>query len=187
MTTKIVQESFLVSLPPEDQCRFLRRKKNVQQTWRAVEFGLDVEAMRIFYKTLFERYPSLKPMFSKTDMEKQAKKLFDVVRVVVRLLDDFDTLVPVLKDLGVKHARMYGVKREHYDAVIECFMSVLTGYVCSQWPTDMAGSLWSVDVADAWAWALTFIGNTMADAADEDADEADAQAYWDNHGSREGL
>jgi hypothetical protein len=39
---------------------------------------------------------------------------------------------------------------------------------------------WAFDVADAWEWALTFIGGTMADAADEEVarirDDEEARA-----------
>jgi hypothetical protein len=39
---------------------------------------------------------------------------------------------------------------------------------------------WIFDVTDAWEWALTFIGKTMADAADEEIarirDEDEARA-----------
>jgi hypothetical protein len=38
---------------------------------------------------------------------------------------------------------------------------------------------WALDVRDAWEWALTFIGDTMADAGEEEMarvrDEAEAR------------
>ena len=154
-------------LASEERGRLARRKELVQQTWRAVELGLDVQATRQFYVRLFEKYPEIKPLFGNVDMELQAKKLYEVIKVAVRFLDNMDQLVPTLKDLGVRHARCYSVKREHYDAVTDTFIRVLNEFIFSQWNRGIEGSIWLLDVADAWAWVLTFIGNTMADAADE--------------------
>lgn len=152
-----------------EQERFERRKALIQQTWRAVEFGLDVEATRLFYDKLFRQYPSVIPMFASADMEAQATKLFEVVRVAVRLLDNVEQLVPILQDMGVRHARSYGVERAHYGAVTEVFVEVFNEYIRGTMPTQLAcGSMarWSLEVAEAWQWVLTLIGKTMADAAD---------------------
>jgi len=161
-------DSFVVELAPEDWDRLARRKELVRQTWRAVELGLDVRATRQFYVKLFQKYPEIKPHFNNVNMELQAKKLHEVFKVAVRFLDNMDQLVPTLKDLGIRHARCYGVKREHYDAVTDSFIRVLNELVFCDWKQGLEGSIRLLDIADAWSWVLTFIGNTMADAADED-------------------
>lgn len=47
---------------------------------------------------------------------------------------------------------------------------------------------WALDVADAWEWALDFIGGTMADAADEPLarirDDEDARALVQEEAKR---
>lgn len=144
------------------------KKKLVQQTWRAVELGLDVRATVAFYNRLFEKYPDTVAMFEGANMELQAKKLYEVLQVAVRCLDSLDALVPVLEDLGERHAIAYGVKREHYDAVTDVFIEVLNNYISANWEQSFQfHGLWKIQVAEAWAWVLTLVGKTMADAADK--------------------
>jgi hemoglobin-like flavoprotein len=144
-----------------------QRKRWIRQTWHAVEHGLDVHATEAFYQRLFVRYPETRDMFRECNMQLQAQKLYEVLRVAVRFLDQFDALVPTLQELGERHAQHYGVIREHYHATTIVFIEVLTTYILySQWPAGLA-DLWRDEVADAWTWLLDLIGTTMADAADE--------------------
>jgi hemoglobin-like flavoprotein len=168
MHTKINPDRYLPikTMSAEEESRLQHRKKMIQQTWRAVEFGLDVDCTRIFYTELFRKYPSVQPMFQHSNMEVQAQKLYEVIRVAVRFLDNVQELIPVLQDLGMRHAKHYGVLREHYDAVTEVFISVLNNYILAELDCGNAG-IWAMEVADAWHWVLTFIGNTMADAGDQ--------------------
>jgi hemoglobin-like flavoprotein len=143
---------------------FERRKRTIQSSWNAVRIGLDVKASKLFYDRLFDKYPCVRPMFKK-DMTLQYNKLFQAVSLAVRFLDNVEELVPVLQELGVRHAG-YGVVRAHYEAVTECFLWTLNTYIVSQMPNNNAIH-WLFDITDAWEWALTFIGGIMADAADE--------------------
>jgi hemoglobin-like flavoprotein len=147
-----------------------RRKTLVKQSWRAVEFGLGGEATVAFYELLFARFPSVKPLFAGTTTEVQAEKLYAVLRVAIRSLDDLDALVPVLQEMGVRHAISYGVVREHYGAVTQVFIELLHQFIGSQWSESMrmsgATCRYMVEVADAWTWVLNLIGGVMADAAD---------------------
>jgi hemoglobin-like flavoprotein len=118
----------------------------------------------MFYDRLFEQFPFVRSMFP-DNMEAQYRKLFNAVSLVVKCLDDVEALAPVLKDLGVRHAG-YGVVRAHYEAVTECFLWTLNSYIFAMMPGNNAIA-WVLDIADAWDWALTFIGTIMADAADE--------------------
>jgi hemoglobin-like flavoprotein len=170
----------------DEESLFDKRKKVIQVTWKSIEFGLNVEATKIFYDRLFQEFPSVRPMF-KDDMNSQYEKLYRTVSLAVRFLDNVDELVPFLQDLGVRHGK-YGVVRAHYEAVTECFLWTLNNYVRSHLP---AGSgmaiLWTFDVMDAWEFALTFIGTTMADAAEEatrqEIDEAEAKAFCSEESS----
>jgi hemoglobin-like flavoprotein len=141
-----------------------RRKAVIKSTWRAVQFGLDAKATEVFYTRLFDQYPGVRDLFPE-DMNTQYKKLYDAVSLVVQCIDSPDDLVPALSDLGVRHAH-YGVVREYYSAVTDCFLWTLNSYIFSSMPNNNALQ-WLFDVADAWEWALTFIGGIMADAADE--------------------
>eukprot|EP00980_Cylindrotheca_fusiformis_P012420 scaffold3046_cov105-Cylindrotheca_fusiformis.AAC.19 len=143
---------------------FERRKATIQKSWRAVQFGLDVKATQIFYDRLFDQYPEVRPMFQ-NDMKVQYRKLYSAVSLAVKSLDNVDALLPVLKDLGRKHAK-YGVLRPHYAAVCDCFLYTMNSYIFSQMPQGCAIQ-YALEVSDSWEWVLTFIGNIMADAADE--------------------
>ena len=149
------------------------RKTIVKTSWRAIQFALNEEATKVFYKRLFEEYPSVRPMF-KDDMASQYKKLYDAVSLAVKCLDDLETLVPVLQDLGRRHAK-WGVVRDHYEAVVDCFLWTLNTFIFTHMPATNAIK-YAFDVADAWEWALLLIGTTMADAADEGAAEQEAAA-----------
>eukprot|EP00339_Tiarina_fusa_P025175 CAMPEP_0117040092 /NCGR_PEP_ID=MMETSP0472-20121206/28086_1 /TAXON_ID=693140 ORGANISM="Tiarina fusus, Strain LIS" /NCGR_SAMPLE_ID=MMETSP0472 /ASSEMBLY_ACC=CAM_ASM_000603 /LENGTH=167 /DNA_ID=CAMNT_0004750743 /DNA_START=120 /DNA_END=623 /DNA_ORIENTATION=+ len=151
--------------PTEDdeQQLFEHRKRIVKTSWRAIQFALDEKATKVFYDRLFSEYPSVRPMF-KDDMTAQYKKLYAAVSLAVKCLDDLEALVPVLQELGVRHAT-YGVVREHYDAVVDCFLWTLNTFIFSQMPAHNAIN-YAFDVADSWEWTLLLIGTTMADAAD---------------------
>ena len=78
----------------------------VQRTF-AVIVPIADDAAALFYRRLFEIDPSLRPMF-KDDMTEQRKKLMQMLTAAVKGLPRLDRLVPVVEDLGRRHAR-YGV------------------------------------------------------------------------------
>jgi len=86
----------------------------VQSSFKKV-VPISEQAAEIFYSKLFERNPSVKPLF-KGDMKEQGKKLMTMIGTAVNGLTRLDTIVPVVQKLGRDHAG-YGVKDEHYDDV----------------------------------------------------------------------
>jgi len=83
-----------------EEVLFESRKATVQSTWKAVEDSLSVDATKLFYKKLFETYPSVIPLFAHADMDAQAEKLYKTVGLAVKYLEDVDGLIPVLEELG---------------------------------------------------------------------------------------
>eukprot|EP00578_Thalassiosira_sp_NH16_P021386 CAMPEP_0181099768 /NCGR_PEP_ID=MMETSP1071-20121207/12834_1 /TAXON_ID=35127 /ORGANISM="Thalassiosira sp., Strain NH16" /LENGTH=429 /DNA_ID=CAMNT_0023182449 /DNA_START=87 /DNA_END=1376 /DNA_ORIENTATION=- len=157
----------------DDDALFETRKHAIQTTWKAVEDSLGVAATELFYKHLFEEYPDVRSMFPDGDMKEQAEKLFKTVTLAVDYLKDVPSLLPILADLGGKHAA-WDVKPEHYDAVGECLIWTLkTGL----------GDAWTDEVADAWVWVYQIIAKTMSDAGEEaraaKADKKDVQFTGD--------
>src|SRR5690349_20422605 len=73
------------------------------------------DAASLFYRRLFELDPSLQAMF-RGDMREQRKKLMQMLTAAVKGLNHLDRLVPVVEDLGRRHAG-YGVADQHYDTV----------------------------------------------------------------------
>ena len=89
--------------------------QRVQESWEQVLPIADVAA-RLFYARLFELDPSLRSLFTATDMPEQRKKLMQMITVAVRGLRRLDELVPAVEALGRRHVG-YGVQDHHYETV----------------------------------------------------------------------
>ena len=109
-----------------------------------------------FYERLFERYPSVQPMFAHLDMVEQRKKLVASLALIVGNLRKPDALGDYLGTLGRRHGEI-GAVPAHYDAVGENLLAVLQ---------EIAGDAWTPEVAQAWAAAYGAIQTTMIEAAD---------------------
>jgi len=113
-------------------------------------------AADLFYQRLFELDPSLRLMF-KADLKPQKAKLIQTLSAVVRWLHHLEKLVPVVEDLGRRHAG-YGVRDEHYHTVGAALL----------WTLEQGlGELYTPDVAEAWAAAYTLLAGVMQKAATE--------------------
>lgn len=96
----------------------------VRENWDLLRGDLQ-GAGDLFYATLFEMHPSLKTgVFGKTDVKFQALRLMQMIDGAIRLLDDTETLVSVLLQLGERHIK-YGTKPEHYPAVGGALLATL--------------------------------------------------------------
>ncbi|EME31245.1 nitric oxide dioxygenase [Galdieria sulphuraria] len=98
----------------------------VQQSWNKLE---DRQYLigEAFYHSLFETYPSVKPLF-RSDMEKQKRLLIHMINKGVKLLNDIDKLESALSSLGKRHIK-YGVKEEHFPCVGETLLKVLKQFL----------------------------------------------------------
>lgn len=115
-------------------------------------------AAEIFYANLFEADPRLRHLFT-TDMAEQGRKLMLTLRTAVHGLNDLDSLVPIVRDLGVRHAG-YGVKIEHYDTVGAALLRTLEQGL---------GEHFTAEVKHAWAAAFKLLSSVMIDAGHEQA------------------
>jgi hemoglobin-like flavoprotein len=131
------------------------QKRLVQDT-----FGLVVPiaptAAALFYQRLFEIDPALRPMF-KGDIGEQGKKLMQALALAVKSLDRPEALMPVLQDLGRRHAR-YGVTDAHYDTVGAALIWTLEKGL---------GERFTADVREAWVAVYQVVATTMKVAATE--------------------
>ena len=129
------------------------QRKLVQSTFAAIVPIADDAAM-LFYQRLFEIAPELRAMF-RSDMTEQRKKLMQMLTAAVKGLDRLEQLVPVVEDLGRRHAG-YGVEDRHYDTVGEALL----------WTLEMGlGAAFTADVKDAWATVYEVLATTMKNAA----------------------
>src|SRR5262245_50218198 len=108
----------------------------------------DVAAL--FYRRLFEIDPSLESMF-KGDMAAQRRKLMVMLTAAVKGLPRLDRLIPVLQDLGRRHAD-YGVDDRHYETVGEALLWTLEKGL---------GPEFTPEVRDAWTTVYGVLASTM--------------------------
>src|ERR1044072_8905134 len=86
----------------------------VQLSWRKV-LPIKDAAAELFYLKLFELDPQIRALFT-GDLEEQGAKLAQMILAAVRGLDRLGALLPVVRDLGMRHVA-YGVSDEHYGTV----------------------------------------------------------------------
>jgi hemoglobin-like flavoprotein len=133
----------------------LTQKTLVQESFARIAPIAD-DAAALFYRRLFEIDPSLRQMF-RGDMTEQRKKLMQMLTAAVKGLDRLDQLVPVVQELGRRHAA-YGVADAHYDTVGSALLWTLeTGL----------GALFTPETREAWATVYGLLATTMRDAARE--------------------
>ncbi len=125
----------------------------VQDSWQKV-VPIAPQAAEIFYNTLFEMDPSLKPLF-KGDITEQGKKLMAMLDTAVKLLKEPEKLLPAVEKLGIGHVK-YGVKTEHYDTVGAALLKTLEIGL---------GDEFTTPVKRAWAAVYKTLSTTMINAA----------------------
>jgi len=132
------------------------QKTLVKQTWRKVAPTADTAA-GLFYDRLFEIDATTRPLFKTTNLPEQRRKLVQALTIVVHGLDHAETLVPILADLGRRHAQ-YGVVDDHYDTVGAALL----------WTLEQGlGSEWSLEVKAAWSSAYALLTDVMREGARE--------------------
>jgi len=133
------------------------QKTLVVNTWKAVEPIADTAAT-LFYNRLFELDPSLRSLF-KPDLGEQKRKLMQTIGFAVSSLGNLETLVPVVQQLGKRHAG-YHVKDKDYATVGAALL----------WTLEQGlGPAFTPEVKAAWTEVYTVLSNTMMAAAKEAA------------------
>ena len=110
-------------------------------------------AGEIFYQRLFELDPGARQLFW-GDMQHQGKALFLMLEMIVKSLDIQDKIVPLLFDLGKRHA-MYGVRDRNYQPFEQALMDTLSSII---------GDEFTQDVRNAWRAAFAFLADIMREA-----------------------
>jgi hemoglobin-like flavoprotein len=132
----------------------------VQRTF-AVVAPLADDVAALFYRRLFEIDPSLQSMF-RGDMTAQRRKLMVMLTAAVKGLPRLDRLVPVLQDLGRRHAD-YGVIESHYETVGNALIWTLEKGL---------GPDFTPEVREAWTTVYGVLAATMKAGAEERLAEA---------------
>lgn len=113
------------------------------------------ELMDTFYGLLFERYPSVRPLFP-SDMSKQKQHLTAAVALVVKHAGNLAALEPALMEMGARHVG-YGAKPEHYPLVGATMLDALER---------VAGPAWNATLREDWGWALNAVAAAMVKGAE---------------------
>jgi hemoglobin-like flavoprotein len=112
-----------------------------------------IEVAEYFYADLFARDPGLRPMFP-VAMAKQHEVLLAALAQIVSSVDDPDTLVPFLRDLG-RHHHGFGVTEDHYAPVGASLLATLAYF---------SGPEWNEDLERDWTAAYGLVAKVMTEA-----------------------
>lgn len=135
----------------------LKQKELVQSSFQKVA-PIAETAAEIFYTRLFEIAPEVKPLF-KGDMKVQGEKLMTMIGTAVVGLDNLDSIVPAVQNLGKNHVS-YGVEDAHYDKVGAALIYTLGKGL---------GDDFTEEVKEAWTTVYGVLASVMKEAAAEAA------------------
>lgn len=119
------------------------------------------QAAALFYRTLFEQAPELRPLF-RGDLDSQGRRLMEMIGAAVRLLEHPQSLLPVLAQLGARHAG-YGVRPGDYRKVGQALMTTLS---------QALGDDFDEPTREAWGAMYALVSTTMIAAAAADRQAA---------------
>ena len=129
----------------------------VQNSWEQV-LPIADDAAQLFYGRLFELDPSLRALFSHSDMAEQRKKLMQMITVAVRGLARLNELVPAVEALGRRHVG-YGVTDQHYETVGAALL----------WTLEQGlGEAFTPEVREAWIATYYTLADVMRNAANRE-------------------
>ena len=128
--------------------------EHVHRSWQSIVLMGDA-AIQMFYRRLFAIDPSTHALFSDTDMAEQRVKFMDTFGLFVRNIGDLEKNVPMLEELGRRHAAV-GVEDHHYDTVKDALISTIQSGL---------GQLLEDEAREAWEVAYDRITAPMRQAA----------------------
>jgi hemoglobin-like flavoprotein len=121
----------------------------VKNSWSFVVTNSE-EAGRLFYNRLFEVAPGVQDMF-KSEPKDQARKLMNMVTLIVAKLQKLDEIMFEIKALSQRHGK-YGAKPEHYAVVGECLL----------WTLEQGlGDKWNKETKEAWTKVYGVLSSEM--------------------------
>ena len=124
----------------------------VKNSWSYVVINSE-EAGELFYSRLFEVAPAVRSMF-KHDQKEQARKLMNMVTLIVTKLQKLDDIMNGIKLLAQRHGK-YGVQPGHYKVVGECLL----------WTLEQGlGDKWNKELQEAWTTVYIILSSAMIEA-----------------------
>ncbi len=126
----------------------------VQQSWASV-VRLPEVVGPLFYGRLFEIAPEFKPMFNKTSVPEQSKKLFMMLNYVITKLSRLEEVLEEVSALAKRHVG-YGVQPVHYATVGAALLWTLEKGL---------GDKWTEELKAAWTACYTILSSAMIEAS----------------------
>jgi hemoglobin-like flavoprotein len=121
------------------------------------------KAASLFYGRLFELDPGLRALFH-TDLRTQGQKLMATLAFTVCGLDEPETLLPAVRELGQRHAG-YGVRPESYATVGTALL----------WTLEQGlGANFTPQVRAAWTAAYALLSGLMLEGVAPQRSHADS-------------
>jgi NAD(P)H-flavin reductase/hemoglobin-like flavoprotein len=116
------------------------------------------EVPLFFYSALFLTHPQTRRLFPPS-MATQRDRLVGALGTIVSRVDDLDSLVPFVQQLGRDH-RKFGVIADHYPAVGQALLATLEHFL---------GDEWTPELAKEWTQAYQVVSGVMFEAAEAEA------------------
>ena len=108
----------------------------VKKSWALVA-AIDVETVGgLFYGRLFDIAPEVKPMFNRTSIPEQSKKLMAMLSYVISKLDKLNEILHEVARLAKRHTK-YGVTDDHYMAVGDSLLWTLEKGLGEHWNKEL--------------------------------------------------
>jgi len=126
----------------------------VKKTWSIFREIDPVLVGDVFYSKLFFDMPHLENLFHNSK-NAQAKKLVDMLSVIVGRLDNLEELMGEIQQLATRHVQ-YGVKEQHYKAVGTALLWTLQQGL---------GKDWDEKVKEAWTSCFQTLSDIMINAS----------------------
>ncbi|CAG6394016.1 globin domain-containing protein [Streptomyces cocklensis] len=108
-----------------------------------------------FYDHLFANNPQVRPLFA-AHLDEQRDRLWAALGALVANLENTETLIGMLQNLGRRHVG-YGAVAEHYPAVGASLIATLQHF---------AGDAWTPAVEESWTAVYGVISSTMVEAGE---------------------
>jgi hemoglobin-like flavoprotein len=126
----------------------------IRTSWQIAASHADVVGP-LFYSTLFEIAPEVRPLFNRTPVPEQSKKLLSMLSYVINKLDSLDDILDEIGKLARRHVQ-YGVEDRHYGYVGAALLMTLEKGL---------GDAWNEEVKDAWTTCYGVLSSAMMHAA----------------------
>eukprot|EP01084_Bolivina_argentea_P013646 25604_1 len=128
-----------------------------QSSWRECSQVID-KAVGSFYRDLLSLKPEIRNLFSKSNMKEQATKLVRAIGSVIALLDNQETLIPILEELGRRHV-YYNVQPKYFKYLKKAWFNMLRQALALRF-TPKVEECWN----KSWQYITTIMITSLADA-----------------------